>query len=86
MDEIQRKLAQIDRQLTGINLHKRIISTCPLVFVATGLIVGILLQSILLESQLLWLWLILLSLCLLSAVLFFVFQTKGKLKTYALVL
>jgi competence protein ComEC len=86
MDEIQRKLAQIDRQLTGINLHKRIISTCPLVFVATGLIAGILLQSVLLDSRLLWLWLILLSLCLLSAVLFFVIQTKGKLSDYTPVL
>ncbi|MCP4610549.1 MAG: DNA internalization-related competence protein ComEC/Rec2 [Planctomycetes bacterium] len=86
MDEIQRKLAQIDRQLTGINLHKRIITTCPFVFVATGLIVGILLQSILLEPQLLWLWLILLSLCLPAAVLFFVIQTKGKLSDYTPVL
>lgn len=86
MDEIQRKLAQIDRQLTGINLHKRIISTCPLVFVATGLIAGILIQSILLESRFLWLWLILLSLCLLAAVLFFVIQTKGKLSDYTPVL
>ncbi|MHC4533785.1 MAG: DNA internalization-related competence protein ComEC/Rec2 [Planctomycetota bacterium] len=86
MDEIQRKLAQIDRQLTGINLHKRIVSTCPLVFVAIGLIAGILLQSILLESQLLWLWLILLSLCLPAAVLFFVIQTKGKLSDYIPVL
>ncbi|MBW7989314.1 MAG: DNA internalization-related competence protein ComEC/Rec2 [Planctomycetes bacterium] len=82
MDEIQRKLAQIDRQLTGVNLHKRIISTCPLVFVAIGLIAGILIQSVLLESRFLWLWLILLSLCLLAAVLFFVIQTKGKLSNY----
>ena len=82
MDEIQRKLAQIDRQLTGINLHKRIISTCPLVFVAIGLIAGILLQSVLLESRLLWLWLLLLSLGLLLAVVFFVIQTKGKLSAY----
>jgi len=86
MDEIQRKLAQIDRQLVGTNLHKRIISSCPLVFVATGLITGILMQSILLESQLLWLWLILLSLCLPAAVLFFVIQTKGKLSAYTPVL
>jgi len=86
MDEIQRKLAQIDRQLAGIDLHKRIISTCPLVFVATGLIAGILMQSILHESRLLWLWLILLLLCLPAAVLFFVIQTKGKLSDYTPVL
>jgi len=86
MYEIQRKLALIDRQLTGVNLHKRIISTCPLVFVATGLIAGILIQSVLLESRLIWFWLILLSLCLLSAVLFFVVQAKGKLSDYTHVL
>ncbi|MBC8468354.1 MAG: DNA internalization-related competence protein ComEC/Rec2 [Planctomycetes bacterium] len=86
MYEIQRKLAQIDRQLTGVNLHKRIISTCPLVSVATGLIAGILIQSVLLDSQLLWLWLILLSLCLPAAVLFFVIQTKDKLSDYTPVL
>jgi competence protein ComEC len=83
MDEIQRKLAQIDRQLTGVNLHKRIISTCPLVIITTGLITGILLQSFLRESRLLWLWLILLSLCLPAAILLFVAQTKGKLNTYS---
>ena len=86
MDEIQRKLALIDRQLTGVNVHQRIISTCPLVFVATGLIAGILTQSILLQSRLLWLWIILLTLCLLSAVLFFVIQIKGKLSDYTPVL
>ena len=86
MDEIQRKLAQIDRQLVRTNLHKRIISTCPLVFVATGLIAGILMQSILLESQLLWLWLILLLLCLPAAFVFFVIQTKGKLNAHTTVL
>jgi competence protein ComEC len=45
MDEIRRKLEQIDRQLAGRNLHDHIISTCPLVFVAVGLIAGILVQS-----------------------------------------
>ncbi len=45
MDEIQRKLRLIDEQLAGRNLHERILSTCPLVFVATGLIFGILIQN-----------------------------------------
>lgn len=45
MDEIQRKLRLIDEQLARKNLHERIISTCPLVFVAAGLILGILIQS-----------------------------------------
>ncbi|MBN1804692.1 MAG: DNA internalization-related competence protein ComEC/Rec2 [Sedimentisphaerales bacterium] len=79
MDEIERKLARIDRQLAGVNFHKRIISTCPLVIIAVGLIAGILLQSIVSESRLIWLWMILLTLCLLSAIIFFIIQTKNRL-------
>ena len=45
MDEVRRKLELIDRQLARRNFHERIISTCPLVFVAAGLIAGILIQS-----------------------------------------
>ena len=47
MDDIQRKLELIDKQLTGgfANSHKQIISTAPLLFVAVGLIAGILIQS-----------------------------------------
>ncbi len=45
MDEIKRKLALIDKQLAGRDFHARIVSTCPLVFVAVGLIAGILIQS-----------------------------------------
>jgi competence protein ComEC len=45
MDEIKRKLALIDKQLAGGNFHARIVGTCPLVFVAVGLIAGILIQS-----------------------------------------
>jgi len=93
MDDIKRKLALIDQQLAGRNLHKRIVSTCPLVFPAVGLIIGILIQSTLLgprvtgdEPQLLWLWLILLVICSLSAVSLFIIQTKGKLGSYAPVL
>ena len=54
MDEIQRKLQLIDRQLAGRNLHERIINTCPLVFIATGLITGILVQSTVDLSISLW--------------------------------
>ena len=79
MNEIQRKLAQIDLQLSGVNFHKRIISTCPLVIIAVGLISGILLQSVLSESRLIWFWMILFTLCLLSAIVFFVICTKNKL-------
>lgn len=86
MNEIQRKLALIDRQLAGVNFHQRIISTCPLVFIAIGLIAGIIIQSILLQSQLIWLWMILLVMSLLSAIVIFVFQTKGRLNINAPVL
>jgi len=56
MDQIQRKLAVIDRELAGrTNLHKRIIETSPLSFAATGLIIGILLQSRLALPAAFWL-------------------------------
>jgi len=86
MDDIQRKLALIDKQLAGgpANLHKRIISTCPLVFPAVGLIIGILTQSTFDLS--LPFWLILLTLCVISAVYLFVTKKEGKLGPYALVL
>jgi len=74
MDDIQRKLALIDRQLAGRNLHKQIVSTCPLVFVAVGCIAGILIQHTLLGSRLLWLWLIVLALLTAATVFFFIIQ------------
>jgi competence protein ComEC len=47
MDDIQRKLERIDKQLRGgiAERHKQIISTAPLLFAAAGLIAGILLQD-----------------------------------------
>jgi len=45
MDEIRRKLELIDRQLAGRNFHRQIVTTCPLVFIAVGLIAGILVQT-----------------------------------------
>jgi len=74
MDDIQRKLALIDQQLAGRNLHRQIISTCPLVFIAVGLIAGILIQSTLLGTRFLWLWLILLALLTAATVFFFIIQ------------
>ncbi len=38
MDEIQRKLALIDEQLTGGALRRRLVSTIPLFFPALGLL------------------------------------------------
>jgi len=58
MDEIQRKLALIDRQLawSWTNVHKKIISTTPLLFAAVGLIAGIIIQNTF--HLPIWFWLI----------------------------
>jgi len=74
MDDIQRKLALIDKQLAGglANSHKQIISTAPLLFVVVGLIAGILLQSTLGLSV--SIWLILLALFAVATVFFFIIQ------------
>jgi competence protein ComEC len=45
MDDIQKKLALLDKQLEGGHFHRQIISTCPLLFIAIGLISGILIQN-----------------------------------------
>ena len=70
MDDIQRKLALIDEQLAGRrNLHKQMVSTSPLAFIAVGLITGILLQN---KFELsLGLWLTLLVLFAIGALVFF---------------
>jgi len=71
MDNIRRKLELIDRQLTGPNFHERVISTCPLIFAAAGLIAGILIQDISGLSSYIWLTL----LVILSATAVFIFVT-----------
>ncbi len=45
MDEIRRKLELIDQQLAQRSYHRQIISTAPLIFVAAGLIAGIVAQN-----------------------------------------
>jgi len=73
MDDIQRKLAEIDRQLAGgRDFHRRIFSTCPLVFIAAGLIAGIVIQNIFGLPVLTWL--LLLGLLTAATVLFFIIQ------------
>jgi competence protein ComEC len=64
MDEIQRKLALIDAQLTGGALRRRLVSTMPLFFPAVGLMAGIVVQDRLVHpflrpdpSPSLWFWL-----------------------------
>ncbi|MFC1636646.1 DNA internalization-related competence protein ComEC/Rec2 [Planctomycetota bacterium] len=80
MDEIQRKLQLIDEQLAGRNLHERIVSTCPLVFIAAGLILGILVQSRIEISASLWSGL--LALLGLTAVIFFSIPRFGSPNRY----
>jgi competence protein ComEC len=93
MDDIKRKLALIDKQLSGgfVNSYHRVISTSPLVFAAVGLILGILIQNTFFESRATshgsqFIWLILLIVTAVSAVLLFVNQRKVELDSYATVL
>jgi len=87
MDDIRRKLELIDRQLTGPNFHERVISTCPLVFVAIGLIAGILAQEK--SGVSVYIWSILLAVLAVATVLSFVmpqFSSVGRYVTAYLAL
>lgn len=57
MDDIQRKLERIDKQLSGgfVNSYKRVIATCPLLFAAAGLTAGIIIQENFDLPALIWL-------------------------------
>lgn len=71
MDEIKRKLALIDAQLAGQSLHAQLVATAPLLFVALGLMAGIVLEhvartqevSLLQAAGGIWVWACLLTLC-----------------------
>jgi len=77
MDEIQRKLALIDKQLAWgpAYIHKQIISTSPLLFVVTGLMAGIFIQSALTIS--IGFWLFLLVLCIISVIFSYLASCKS---------
>jgi competence protein ComEC len=79
MDEIQRKLALIDKQLAWgpAYIHKQIISTSPLLFVVIGLMAGILIQSALTIST--GFWLVLLILCIISVIFSYLASRKSYL-------
>jgi competence protein ComEC len=72
MDDIQQKLALIDKQLTGgiANSHRQIISTAPLLFVAVGLIAGILIQDTF--GLAVWVWLVFVGVCAAATIIFYV--------------
>jgi competence protein ComEC len=74
LDDIQQKLALIDKQLAGgfVNFHKQIISTAPLLFAGVGFIAGILLQNVF--DLPIIAWLTLLSLFVIVTVIFFIIQ------------
>jgi competence protein ComEC len=76
MDEIKRKLELIDRQLARRRLHERAVSTCPLVFVAVGLLAGVFAQSRLDVPVSIWTALLMLSAAA-AALLFAVEQFSG---------
>jgi competence protein ComEC len=80
MDDIRRKLELIDRQLTGPNFHEKAISTCPLVFVAVGLIAGILIQDV--SSLSVYIWLILLAVLATVTVFFFFMPRLSRFGRY----
>jgi len=84
MDQIQRKLAEIDRRLgaSPAGYFKQIISTAPLLFCAIGLMGGIIVQNF--AAMSVWVWLTMLGLCAVTiAVLYVRTQNTG---TYAPVL
>jgi competence protein ComEC len=80
MDNIQRKLALIDKQLTAAPTHEQIIGTCPLLFVALGLIAGIVFQHYFDLS--LFFWFIPLILFTAGAVVLFIFNNKSYKSKY----
>ena len=69
MEDIKRKLAIIYEQLAERHLHKHIAGTCPLLFVALGLIFGILLQNQFNLSVFIW-FLLLMFISILSVICF----------------
>jgi competence protein ComEC len=78
MDDIQRKLELIDRQLAGgtlANFHKQIVSTAPLSFVAVGLIAGILIQDTF--GLPFWFWVASIGVCVATAIILYIIY-RGK--------
>jgi competence protein ComEC len=75
-------LALIDAQLSGpAELHRRTVTTAPLLFVAVGLMIGIVTQSIV--GRPLWFWLILLVLGASAAIVVFAIRKEASAHPFA---
>ena len=72
MDDIQRKLALIEKQFSTIPSHEYIFGNCPLLFTASGLISGILVQHYFNFPINFWFWLLFSSST--AIILLFVFK------------
>ena len=75
IDDVQRKLIQIDKQLAYLpGLHKQLFTTAPLLFVAIGLVVGIIVQDRFSLPG--YLWLTLLAVCAAATAVFAIIKSK----------
>lgn len=81
MDEIKRRLALIDQQLIGTDFHNKIVKTCPLLFIAAGLITGILIQNRI--TLVIPIWMILLITFAIVGVVLFYFGNSPDKSKYA---
>ena len=83
MDEIRRKLEQIDKQLAGgrgfAGFHNQIVSTAPVLFCAVGLIAGVVIQSTF--GLPVYVWLIVLGVCAVT-VTYFVLRSSHRYIAY----
>ncbi|MCK5473724.1 MAG: ComEC family competence protein, partial [Planctomycetes bacterium] len=84
MDEIRQKLALLDEQLTSRkDSFKKLTTTAPLLFAATGLIAGIITQNVFNLPPIIWL--ILLSISVASAILLFAVYKNKQTDSNALI-
>ena len=80
MDEIKRKLNQIDKRLAGVPTHEHIFGTSPLLFLAVGLVSGIAIQHYL--NSPIFIWSFVLFFSALTAVVLFILKSGGDTSRY----
>lgn len=82
MDQVQRKLAQIDKRLRGFDgLSRSIVSSSPMLFVAAGLILGIVIQNSLPLPAAAWLIMLLVFFCLTVTLCCFILRSTLREKS-----